>query len=729
MSIFGGKKNTDEANVQSGGKAQTDDLLRVLDESVWESVHEDLKANKQFILRDADGKPKYVAFLLDTAQFGGLAGKDARKDESKGSIIEAIKTGRIKTYLRTEMLMSGLIIIIPDRDTIENMDEFNLFNHAEYVLCTISNEGAVVTETVNGTDDKDDPEVVKEFAEIKNVVRSGGSARVFFTAGGMGPVFNNGSNKDAEAAPAEEPEEIEMDPDEVDERRMGHADPAPVKAAPEPAPVAEPEPETLEDVDMSDNDLLDDINYESSPVDSDYDESDGEYDESAAITDEYTNEDIGGYDEYEDITHDVVQDWVVRKFYSSDLGLEISTQPFDAQFLHGNEYVPFNENRGEGWLNEYLSNMSKDANTRMERMHSENLFRMREKYMRLIQESCANIAKILDLTSDTQYGRMKIIIDQNHDANIEKIDEIIETKRQQLEDAWQATLEQVGRAAYEAAKSDHINKYESGHKEDIANLAKREKEEIDMDYQESLARMQEDRRAEATKLLDIAVNETLSKLSKAYTSALEAEGKVYEKLQAQMAKFIDENRKDEKARIEALAEENRQVKKANEVRGEYISKIKTMSAEFDMKKAALQADIDRMRREHDDELRACERDLASRLEVEKEKNKLLQEQLDALRQQYKDSEDNKDKEFDDRIRQIDAVNNEQVQSIIESQKKSSKTTLCISIAAVVICLVIGFIVGSSTSKSVQQPVAPAAGNSIVVSADADMDVDTSVATE
>ena len=94
---------------KKGGRNKKNELVKVLDESVWESVHEELKNNTQFVITE-DGNTRYVAFLFDTTQCGGLAGKDARKDESKGSIIEAIRTGAIKTYIRTEMLMDDVFI-------------------------------------------------------------------------------------------------------------------------------------------------------------------------------------------------------------------------------------------------------------------------------------------------------------------------------------------------------------------------------------------------------------------------------------------------------------------------------------------------------------------------------------------------------------------------------------------------------------------------------------------
>ena len=50
---------------KKGGRNKKNELVKVLDESVWESVHEELKNNTQFVITE-DGDTRYVAFLFDT---------------------------------------------------------------------------------------------------------------------------------------------------------------------------------------------------------------------------------------------------------------------------------------------------------------------------------------------------------------------------------------------------------------------------------------------------------------------------------------------------------------------------------------------------------------------------------------------------------------------------------------------------------------------------------------
>ena len=678
-------KHAASAPAPAQAKKKKSDLFKVLDESVWESVHEDFKANKQFIIKDDEGNTKYVALLFDTTQVGGLAGKDAKKDESKGSIIEAIRTGRIKSYIRNEMLADEAFVIIPDMETIDNMNEFNLFVNVDYIVCTVDTDGIVNTETINGTDAEDDPELTVSFKTLQELIATNGDVKSLFNTKPIGfmaaaapaPVdisdFDDYPEEDVETLS----EDLENSPDDFDDdysdvqSTQGFTQVPPVQqTTPQAPPVQQP--------------VYQDDGYE------DYEDE---------------TPDDGGYDEYEDITEDIVHDFVVRKFYSDDLGLEVSTQPFDAQFLHGNSYLPFNENRGSGWLNEYLSNFAKDANTRMERLHNENLFRMRERYMRLIQGHCASIVKSLDISDDsTQYGKMRYAIEQNKMDNLDMLDQSIAEKREQLETSWEAKLEQVGNEAAAAAKQQYIDRYGRTHDNDIFNLEIREKDEIERDYQNSLKRMNDDRRDEASKLLDLAISETLKEMSALYLKVLRDEKKEYTRLQNEMTRFIDDNRKDEKARIDALAENNRQIKKADEVRRDYTAKIKALSAEFDTKKIMLQADIDRMQREHDIELKNYQAEFNTKLDEEKQKSAQLQSQLDELLQKYADLDEkkrseyeNRMNEYEQRIKQFDVERQDNISReahIIESHKRANLASVFLVIAILIAALGIGFMVGS-----------------------------------
>lgn len=740
MGLFGNKNKADapaptQDTPKASKKAKRNELMKVLNESVWESVNEDFKANKQFILQK-DGETCYVALLFDTNDVGGLVGKEAKKDESKGSVIEAIRSGRIKTFILPDMLQDDSFLIIPDVDTIDNMDEFAMFSSIKYLLCTVSQNGGVTTETVRGTDDEDDEDLYVTLEDIEKFIKNGDSAESLFPymkENGLPAAFGGGTSSPANAPMDDDVEELDDDDDEDEDDDDGLTMLSPTSSAPQPTPqpILQPEPSpspmagpsmagpspiiggsSPSPMDMAQSQPepspmasplsggVDSLLSGNTPVDDEYADNydDGEESYGAEDTGYSEEGDYGDEDDYEDITEDFVNDFVIRTFYSDDLGLEVSTEPFDLQFLHGNAYVPFNENRGSGWLNEYLSNFAKDANTRMERLHNENLFRMRERYMRIIQGHCENISNSLDISDDsTQYGRMRFAIEQNKSDNYDQIETSIADKRLQLENSWEAKLTQVGETAAAEARQQYIDRHITAHENDLLNLETREKDEIERDYQNSMQRMNNDRRIEASKLLDLAINETLKEMSDLYLKVLRDEKKEYTRLQNEMTRFIDDNRKDEKARIDALAEQNRQVKQANEVRKEYTAKIKAMSAEFDVKKTSLQADIDRMKKEHEIELGNYESAWKEKIEAEKVKNEELRGQLNELMNKYADLDNVKKAEYEARINTFEqerASWKDELDHVVSVHNRSSKITVFLIIAILLASIGIGFIFGT-----------------------------------
>ena len=704
-------ENGAESKAAASKKNKKNELLRCLDESVWESVYADLKANKKFIITDDDGNKRYVALLFDTKSVGGLVGKEAKRDESKGSALEAIRTSRIKSYIRNEMLLDDSFVIIPDANTLDSMDEFMFFNDAKFILCTIDSEGNIRTETQRGTDEDDDPEIELTFDQVKQMATDDvDTVDEWFlsqkTAKEAAKATAEAGAND-EVAPVDvKSEDFEEDIPELDEdddfSDIGTSSPATGTQSAAPVASTASADDALE---MPDGPVAQtqaqpqpQPQPQAQPVGDSYPEMSGDSYGDGGYGDSYDDTDDGGYDEYADITAEDLDNFVVRHFYSSDLGLEVSTAAFDAQFVHNNQYVPFNENRGTGWLNEYLNNMSKDANTRMLRLRQENMYSLRSQFMSAIQDACVKIEQSLSTEDDgTQFGKMKYAIERSRTMNLENIDQSTQQKKEQLEDSWNRKLQQVGAEASAAAIQQYIDRYGKGHDSDIFNLESREKDEIERDYQNAMRRLHEDRRIEASKMLDAAINASLSALSKVYLGMLQSEKVEYMRLQNEITRFIDENRKDEKARIEALAENNRQVKQANDVRKEYAAKMKAMASEFDMKKVALEADISAMQRKHDEDIRKSDNEWKAKLAEYQAKIDSLQEELKQSKEDFHNLHDTLEADYG---KQIDDLKNEldlredNMGHVIETHKRSNLITVFLIIAAVIAAIGAGFILGT-----------------------------------
>ena len=685
-------------------------LAKILDESVWESVHEDLKANKPFIVEDEYGNSKYIALLFDTNDIGGLAGKEAKKDESKGSIIEAVRIGRIKTYIRPELLDEDLFVIIPDAETIDNMDEFVLLTEVSYVLCSINDDGEILTETERGSLDEDDPEIKVTFQQVHDLIIHGEhvSSLIPYLSGDT----YGGGDADASYDMDDIPEELELDDDgeeieDLPEDDILSADDGDDDLQPLDDPV-----EDLDDLnpddDLTGDEMLDDdaLNQPDQDFDADPVANQGSPVLPNGMPDyshEYSGNDQGGYDEYGDVNEDVIKGFEDENVYSRELHFDPRrlSENFDSLFLNdNNSYIRFDENRGTGWLNEYLSSMSKDANRIMEQKHNDNLARLRERYMSLMRDHWQSILEQLDYNNpNTQFGQMYMAIERNKADNMASLDRVVAMKREQLESVWEHRLKQEEDAAALLARNKYIDKNGAKHDREIAEIERNEQIAIETDYNISVAHMNRDRQAQADMWFETASAQTLKDLSKIYMEQLQDESRFSKRLQAKLMRFIDDNRKDEKARIEVIAEENRQVKKANEVRRDYTAKIKALAAEAEMKQAMLQADIDRLSREHEVEIENKQNEWANKFAQEKEKSDNLQNKVDELLEKYSQLDDKKGEAYSSRIAELENLvksKDDDMDRIETAHKRSNLITIFLLVAITIAACGIGFMIGTIT---------------------------------
>lgn len=664
-------------------KKASEKMSSVLPEFALEPAIEEFTKNEQFISTYKD-ETVYIGLFLDVNDIGGLSRK-TNKDEAKGSIVEHIKSGHIKVLITQQLLEDEKIVIIPDADTIECMSEYMLFAGAPYRICYVTKKGDIIVT---------DKQV--NLSDIDMILHSGERAdSVLFVS-----------------KPTEQSEE---QPEEKIEEKVEE----PIETQTDIIEKDEVTQESFDDSDFISPD--DDVSYEDTPVyeeepvfDEEYNIAPSDY---APDDNQDNNSDDGAFDDIEDygdaqnIDEDLTEKFeqtVVRKFYSDDLGLEISTEPFDLQFMHMDTYVPFVEDRGDGWLNEYLSNMAMNANAEMSRMHKDNLFRIRDKYFTLISTYCEDVQKKLDLNNpSTLYGKLNAgLKQQRYDAKKALADNII-IRKKELDDNWNKKLEQVGEDASRLARQQYRERFGEAHEAEILKVESDMTQKIEDDYQDGVRLMNSDRKKDALKLLDLGVNATLQEITSMYGDMLTEEQVRYRQLQQEMLDFIDDNRKDEIARIRALEEEQSRVNKANEAMREASERIKQMQAEFEANKSLLQDEMDKLEREHKARLEANKQDCDARVTEANNEKKALQARIDELLVRITEIDEKKDREYASRINELTQQNaawEDKCEHIVAMNKKSNIIAYFLMgvsiIAAIAIGIIAGYAFGSNDSHEI-----------------------------
>lgn len=677
------------------GKKKKDTMAGVLNESVVETVMNDIVKNDKFALQ-SNGETIYAAMLLTAADIGGINKKE-NKDEAKGSIVAQITGGIIKVLITPELMEKEQIVIIPEPITLDVMNEYTILVNAPYTLCFIDSSGEVTI-----TDRK------ITYADMLSI--SNNKMGIDDFVGNM-----NNSKPVTEKTVEEIIEETPVSMSPARKPANVYSDPVEDFELPEvEATIDDTEP-AFDDVDDIPNDTPETATTESideqPAVTEEVSESEYNYDNDEPDDADYDNESEAIEDDIE-ISDDDVMRAMTKKFYSDDLGLEVTTEPFDSQFLHANLPILFEDDRPEGWLNNYLNEKAKAANADIRKCHYDNLLEARTYYYDLISEHCQDIQRQLDISDpDTLFGKLHESLKKQKVEAESKIDELVAQRRAKLEADWDAKLEQVGEDASRAAQQQYRERFGRQHEDDLFKLEPNMQDELEHHYQDNLRQLHEDRRREAQLRLDFGVYKALSEVSEKYKKMLDEERDLYNGYASDMRDFIDTNRKDDIARTDTLAEQLRQQTEADKVREQKTAELNAATASFDAKTKELESELSKVKAETQRHLEEKERDTQrllsesdKRIQELTDQSKMLLDRLTTLGQV-------KDEEYATRIKELKnevSASNDRCEQIQESHKRSNSILIILLMAIFILALAAGFIIGehvqvqSNTDKSNQQ---------------------------
>lgn len=659
-----------EKKPSGGGKKRTSGISQVLHESVLETALDKFRANDAFI-RYENGQLRYVGIVLDTANIGGLD-KKSHKDEAKGSIIECINSGRISTYITPDLMDLNYICIIPDPGTLSAMDEFSLLTEAPYEFCQVNEAGDVELLSVQTT-----------FHEVSDLVVNDGKVEDLLKK--KVPSVEN-QDDDSDFVEDDEPS-VQQDPQE----NVVPVDDPEDDIPPLPDTQSQPSTESSEPEDNSDQGEPVSVENTDTGSDSGFLGDEGSVD---AMYEQAMKPDA---EAVQTVPSDFSDQTVIRRFYSEDLGLEVTSAPFDAQFMQGNPYVPFEEHRESGWINDQLNEMSREANLALAREHQSNQWLMRERYFRLLSLGCDRIRQDLDLHDEsTQYGTLFAQLEKDRDDALSNMDGRIDRRKKEIEANWSRRLQEVGMEAARAAQGQYRQQYGKQHELEIYNIESSERAAINDDYYDGLHELLARRKVEANSLLELTITEVLNEISDIYMTALSDERTHYQQYVDKMQKFVDDHRQEDVARAQALAEELRQSDKADRVLAEQTAKMQSLSEDFKQRRESLLEEIENLKRTNAqaiaDMKESHERDVdrwaKEKAEMEARYNQLLD--------QYQHLDEQKEREFEDRMQAMEDTNdalNDHCDHIVEVHRRSNLLGVFVMVASIIAALAIGYIGG------------------------------------
>lgn len=652
-----GKEASKKPGKKAGKKKADEFMSSVINESVVETVLEEGYAGQDFLAYE----DKYIGLFLKVEDMGGLNVKVAKRDEDKSQIIEAINSGRMKCVVTSDLMEMEALVFIPDAMTLDAMSEYSLLSEKTYAIALIDKTGdiTVKSSTVAFEDALACVEKGEHFAKFLGV--------------------------EAAAEPEKQAADTADEGDGVFAEEEAAAQGMPVDELEEDMPFATGPAQ--QEAPVYDDSAA---NWSGTP-------EEGTFEEEELVYDDEGTQEEAEEEATEEISHDDFEKAMTRKLYSDDLGLEISTEAFDAQFMHGNGFVPFAEDRGEGWLNQYLSQMSKDANADMRRTHQDNLLKMRTLFFNMISTYVSDISKELDYTdSKTDYGKQYDAIMQVKAEAEDSLDYRISDRRAEIADEWERRLADVGQAAATAAASQYRDRHEKQHNDAMYRVEQELRSQVMDSFNDNVRDMNNKRREEAAKRLDLGITSALAEVSRMYMALLEEENAKYEMYQKSMMEFIDTNRKDEIARAKALDEENRQHERADAVMAECTAKMQQQTEEFEARRLALSTELEDMKRQHAAELKAKEAEYQNGLHKATADHETLQARVDKLTDDLCSLDNKKEEQYQSRIDALVAEReafSQKYDHLTDMTKKNHMMLITASVVGVVAALVVGFVAG------------------------------------
>ena len=653
--------------------------------SVEEVFNQDFKPNTSFIA-EYNGVTCYFGFIVK-AEDSKVINKKSLNDDNVGIFIKQIQESSIVICENQALLDEEKIFICPTQLGMTIMDEILYLKEIPFYIAYITDVYDIV-----------DTGVKTDFNEVFSILN--GEADI--------SIFVNKLKGDNESATKEEENEESENADDVSEE-------------------ASEEEDTVDDTDSSDEpDMAEDFDFDNAPVNNESDSEDDFLDNAAdlysdeePVNDFYGDEDKG--EENSELVTDAnaetepafsaddFKQAVSFEFFTGDLDLKVSTDHFDALFLHWNEYNRFPTDREDGWINKRLNELSKEANHELAELHNNNLLKLREKYKYHVNNAAQEVAKAFDLNNpDGDIGKKKAELDKWFKEREKELPDAIVERRKQINKEYEEECEKYVKASADSARRSYQERNAPLHKDKIESVDTEVRNELRIEFEEKLRDINEERRIGAKREFDDYLTDVQKGISKDYARIVDDETKVYKSWRDKMARYVDENRKDEAINNKVRLEELTQTTIADKVREEMQHKLDVDHKLFESKLEAHKKDLEMLKSTYEEKLDLNRSEVESeRVRFDKDRESLRAD-LENMTNRYQLAKDEIGKEFEARLKQAEddkmAWSNK-YDTLVAMHKKNNGLYIALAGVAIIASLAFGTIIGSYINISVKNDAA------------------------
>lgn len=551
-------------------RAAKDSLTLVIDETEPGAALDIIRQNTEWLLPNGIGVilALPVDALIEDGGIGGLGKVSSKGNEDKGSILQRIADDKIQVCATEDMLRHNILGVIPTPASLgpDGMGEYTLFDRAKFLLTSVTPrpDGTLETVPVHFDEATGLIEVPDGDIDTVTLAQAQEITEGSVSLGSLIPTLWKRLGGDG----VEEEAVEEVAPEEVHEDTAPAAPTLPPTAAQnesveavENLPHFDPDDipdELMVDELPSDEGLYDEDDEDENPFD-DIEEAPAPAPHVPTQTEEVEPEPVAPVDERV-FNKDAVRTAVARRFLDDSLDFAVDMTPFET--LLGYEVdtpaqFSLDHLDSTNWLDGQIKMLSQQANTVLADQRRRDIEELRNLFFSLVSRTGDEISAQMSIDEDAEntWAKTMAEVNGNETKALADLSEISEKQNAVLADQYQQERE----AFIQARIGEERVRYDERHKPALTrqmdDMEASIRLDIESDYEARRYEILRARKTSAQGAFDAAITKVMDHLIEKRAEQVQREAELIEKFRVEMNDFLDENRKEDIARTQALQEQ------------------------------------------------------------------------------------------------------------------------------------------------------------------------------
>lgn len=552
----------DKKAQKAEAKKAKDSLALVIDETEPGAALDLIRSNQNWLLPNGVGVilSLPVDAPVDEGGIGGLGKISAKGNEDKGSILQRIANDKIQVFETQDMLRHNILGIIPTEQSLgpEGMGEYTLFDGVIFMLTSVDirADGSISVNPIHyneSTESTDIPAGDKDTVTLEQAqsISSGAVSLASFI-----PSLWRRLGGEVSVESADETGETE-----------------------DINTVTNTSDESVDNVDNLPDFDPDEIPDDDMPLDDDLPSDEGIYDDDDDVEDPFKDLDADSESETNDeatvttatygvmpveddrvFNREAVRDTMARRFLDEDLGFTVDMTPFEALFgreMDGPIGFSLDHLDNENWLDGQIKLLSQQANDKLADQRRRNIDELRDLFFSLVSNTGDKIAAKMSTEAGAENVWAQTLAEANVNAqkSRDELVDIIGAQRAAIISNYEQKREESIHAEMVGARARYDTYHKPALDRELSELGPTLRASIDDTYAIRRREILDARKASAQASFDASITKVMDYLIEKRSEQVTREAELMEQFRIQMGEFLDENRKEDIARAEALREQ------------------------------------------------------------------------------------------------------------------------------------------------------------------------------